>query len=133
MTFKLNRRMFAKGLAGSGLALLSHGVKAADAAPKAFDIGVATRQLDVNGKAAKVYSLATNGSTKGLYTRYGVAFRAQVSNNLGEQTLIHWHGLTAPSGQDGVPMLSGPVLEPLDAFSRGLARAEHAGRTLDCR
>jgi FtsP/CotA-like multicopper oxidase with cupredoxin domain len=110
MTFKLNRRMFAKGLAGSGVALLSQGVKAQDTGAKAFDIGVATRQLDVNGRSAKVYSLTTNGSTKGLYTRYGVPFRAQVSNNLGEQTLIHWHGLTAPSGLDGVPMLSGPVL-----------------------
>jgi FtsP/CotA-like multicopper oxidase with cupredoxin domain len=108
---KLDRRKLLKGLSGTGIGLLSQGIRAHSADQKAFEISVTTRQLDVNGKAAKVYSLATNGSTKGLYTRYGVPFRAQVSNSLGEQTLIHWHGLTAPSGQDGVPMLSGPVLQ----------------------
>jgi FtsP/CotA-like multicopper oxidase with cupredoxin domain len=113
VNFNLSRRNFVKGFcATTGIAALSQDVRGQSATAKAFEINVTTRQLDVNGKAAKVYSLATNGSTKGLYTRYGVPFRAQVSNSLGEQTLIHWHGLTPPSGMDGVPMLSGPVLQP---------------------
>jgi FtsP/CotA-like multicopper oxidase with cupredoxin domain len=112
MNLKLDRRKLLKGLTGAGAALLSQSVMSHSAGQKAFDIRVTTRQLDVNGKAAKVYSLVTDGAANGLYTRYGVPFRAQVSNNLAEQTLIHWHGLTAPSGLDGVPMLSGPVLEP---------------------
>ena len=111
MALKFHRRNLLKGLVGTGITLLSQGVRAQNINAKAFDIRVASRQLDVNGKAAKVYGLTTDGSTKGLYTRYGVPFRALVNNNLGEETLVHWHGLTAPSGMDGVPMLSGPVLQ----------------------
>jgi FtsP/CotA-like multicopper oxidase with cupredoxin domain len=112
MKHMLNRRRFTQGLLGAGFLGVSGAARAQDAASSGFDISVTTRQLDVNGKAAKVYSLATNGSTKGLYTRYGVPFEARVSNGLAEETLIHWHGLTAPSSLDGVPMLSGPLLQP---------------------
>jgi FtsP/CotA-like multicopper oxidase with cupredoxin domain len=111
MSLKLHRRKLLKGLSGTGIIFLSQGVRAQDASTNGFTIEVASRHLEVNGKAAKVYGLTTNGSTKGLYMRYGMPFRAQVNNNLDEQTLIHWHGLTAPSGMDGVPMLSGPVLQ----------------------
>ncbi len=108
----LNRRTILKAIATSGFISQIQKVNAQDADAKPMQIGVSTRQIDVNGKAAKVYSLATDGSTKGLYTRYGLPFKAVVSNQLSEETLIHWHGLTAPTGMDGVPGLSGPVLQP---------------------
>jgi FtsP/CotA-like multicopper oxidase with cupredoxin domain len=37
---------------------------------------------------------------------------AGLVNETGIDTLIHWHGLTPPSDQDGVPLLSQPPLQP---------------------
>jgi FtsP/CotA-like multicopper oxidase with cupredoxin domain len=74
------------------------------------DITVETRVLEVNGKAAKVFGLNVNGKAGGLYTRYGQDFTARVTNQLQEPTLLHWHGLTPPLAQDGVPGLSGPLM-----------------------
>lgn len=105
----MTRRQFCQSLAATSMAGLIQPVMAGE---NGFHIRAISRQLEVNGKAAKVYGLETNGALGGLYTRYGVPFRARVSNEIAEETLIHWHGLTAPSDQDGVPMLSGPSLAP---------------------
>lgn len=74
------------------------------------DIQIISRILDVNGKAAKLFGMLVNGKSGGLYTRFGGDFAARVSNQLSEPTMIHWHGLTPPLQQDGVPGLSGQPL-----------------------
>ncbi len=54
----------------------------------------------------------------GLESENGFVFDAQedvrftLANRLNEPTLIHWHGQTPPSPQDGVPKLSQAVIEP---------------------
>jgi FtsP/CotA-like multicopper oxidase with cupredoxin domain len=93
----------------SSAALAASGVPSL-AADVGFDIDIARRTLDVNGKAASVYGMTVNGRSGGLFTRYGTDFSARVNNRLTEDTLVHWHGLIPPSNMDGVPMLSGPVL-----------------------
>jgi FtsP/CotA-like multicopper oxidase with cupredoxin domain len=75
-----------------------------------FNISAVSRVLDVNGKAAKVFGLGVDGKFGGLFTTFGQDFAATVSNQLTEDTLIHWHGLTPPTAQDGVPGLSGPTM-----------------------
>jgi FtsP/CotA-like multicopper oxidase with cupredoxin domain len=85
------------------------------AAPTPFEIELQSRVLEVNGKAAKVFGIAVNGKSGGLITRFGTDFAARIQNGIGEETLIHWHGLTPPVQQDGVPGLSGPTLKPGDA------------------
>jgi FtsP/CotA-like multicopper oxidase with cupredoxin domain len=76
------------------------------------EVTIESRILEVNGQAAKVFGLNVDGKAGGLYTRYGKDFEARVTNRLQEPTLIHWHGLTPPLAQDGVPGLSGPMMEP---------------------
>ena len=44
--------------------------------------------------------------------KLGQRFTAGLVNETGVETLIHWHGLTPPSVQDGVPLLSQPPLQP---------------------
>ncbi len=100
----LNRR---KVLALAGTGLFPTFARAAINAP--HDIMATTRILDVNGKAATVFGLTVNGQLGGLTTRYGQDFSARVTNQLEQATLIHWHGLTPPLAQDGVPGLSAPV------------------------
>jgi FtsP/CotA-like multicopper oxidase with cupredoxin domain len=75
-----------------------------------FDIELQSRVLEVNGRAAKVYGIAVDGKSGGLFTRFGPDFSARLGNGLDEETLIHWHGLLPPIQQDGVPGLSGPTL-----------------------
>ncbi|HEY5363657.1 MAG TPA: multicopper oxidase family protein [Aestuariivirga sp.] len=75
-------------------------------------LDIVSRVLEVKGKAAKVFGIIGPDGKPGLSLVYGQPFRALLRNQLSEETAIHWHGLTPPVAQDGVPMLVG---EPLKA------------------
>jgi hypothetical protein len=66
------------------------------------------RSLEVNGKPASVFGISQPGGTQGIVTHVGTQFRVRLENKIGEPSLIHWHGLTPPWPQDGVPGVSGP-------------------------
>ena len=68
------------------------------------------RTIEVNGKPAAVYGIRQPDGTKGITTRVGDRFRVHVENQIGEPSLIHWHGLAPPWQQDGVPGISGPPI-----------------------
>jgi len=70
------------------------------------------RTLDVNGRAATVFGITQTDGTHGLITEVGTPFRATLRNDAGVDTLIHWHGLTPPYRQDGVPGVSAPAVPP---------------------
>jgi FtsP/CotA-like multicopper oxidase with cupredoxin domain len=69
------------------------------------------RVIEVNGKAADVFGLLQPDGMHGIAATAGDRFHLQLVNELDEHTLVHWHGLTPPSGQDGVPDLSQPLLK----------------------
>jgi CopA family copper-resistance protein len=48
--------------------------------------------------------------------REGQSVRISVSNNLEEDTSIHWHGLLVPFQMDGVPGISFPGIGPEETF-----------------
>lgn len=79
-------------------------------------IQVDTRVIEVKGRAATVFSLTQPNGTHGLVAEAGQRFRVRLENRLDEETLIHWHGLTPPWQQDGVPLLSQPPLAPGAAY-----------------
>src|SRR5580692_6685473 len=68
------------------------------------------RNIEVNGKTASVYGIRQPNGTFGVTTEVGKSFRVRVENGIGEPSLIHWHGLTPPWRQDGVPGISGPPI-----------------------
>ena len=70
------------------------------------------RTIEVNGRAASVYGIRQPNGTFGLTTEVGRRFRVRVENEIGQPSLIHWHGLTPPWRQDGVPGISGPPIPP---------------------
>ena len=84
-----------------------------------------TRILDVDGRSAKVLGLVTPGGRPLPGFTRGGRFALRFANRLAEPTLVHWHGLTPPSAQDGVPELSRPALAPgqSHAYDFALARA----------
>ncbi|WP_395540792.1 multicopper oxidase family protein [Neotabrizicola sp. sgz301269] len=75
-----------------------------------------SRTLDIDGKAATVWGLA-GPSGQGLILDPGQRFRVELTNDLPEPTLIHWHGQIPPNDQDGVPDMPRPKLQPGEARS----------------
>lgn len=102
----MNRREFlASSLAGT-MALATTQVvslQSARADTTARRLKIESRTLEINGKAAKVFGLVGPGGQQGLSFDAGGPFDVSLENVLAEPTLIHWHGLTPPWNQDGVP------------------------------
>src|SRR5262245_50737656 len=70
------------------------------------------RNIQVNGKSASAFDIRQPDGTVGITTDVGKPFRVRVENKIDEPSLIHWHGLTPPWQQDGVPGVSGPAIPP---------------------
>lgn len=118
MTTKLTRRTLLAGsaaltgaLAGTLAGPWGSPGRARAAAPVA-NLRATTRVLEVKGKAATVMGLVDEQGRQGVNMVFNGRFAARLTNALAEDTMIHWHGLTPPLAQDGVPMLSGPPLKP---------------------
>ena len=106
---KFNRRRFLQGAtAMAGLASVA--APAVAAAP--VDLRIVNRSIEVAGKAAKVFGLVGADGKAGLSFNAGESFHVRVINETAEKALIHWHGLTPPNSQDGVPDVTQPRLEP---------------------
>lgn len=75
-------------------------------------LAIANRTIEVNGKAARVFSLAQPDGTPGLTLDAGGSFDVALSNRIDEPTLIHWHGLSPPWAMDGVPDNPAALLKP---------------------
>jgi FtsP/CotA-like multicopper oxidase with cupredoxin domain len=84
---------------------------------KTLSLSVTKRTLDVNGKTAEVYGLVQPDGTHGVALDAEGLFDVELANNIGEPTLIHWHGLTPPWNADGVPNNPAALLKPLEARS----------------
>jgi FtsP/CotA-like multicopper oxidase with cupredoxin domain len=99
---KLSRRGFMMSAVALGLPNTAQA-----AAPL---LKIQSRILDVKGKAAKVFGVVGANGKPGLEMLLGEQFRFDLQNSLDEATAIHWHGLTPPTAQDGVPILSASAL-----------------------
>jgi FtsP/CotA-like multicopper oxidase with cupredoxin domain len=109
---QMSRRQFlastaAVGLAGAAIPFSPHAARASTARI----IRAETRVIDVAGKAATVFGLRQPDGMHGLVATAGEDFQLRLENNLDAPTLIHWHGLTPPFGQDGMPDLPQPLLQ----------------------
>ncbi|MDP2357024.1 MAG: multicopper oxidase family protein [Beijerinckiaceae bacterium] len=111
----LSRRQFLASTAAAGIlgAVPSPLISGQPAlALPATTIRVGNRVIEVNGRPATVFGLTQPDGSHGLIMESGKSFRVRLENQLEEETLIHWHGLTPPWQQDGVPHLSQSPLAP---------------------
>lgn len=106
----ITRRRLLSGAAAS-LALAGALPRIARASHPAA-LTIATRSLDVAGRAATVLGIIRPDGGQGLRAVAGEDFRVRLTNALDEPSLVHWHGLTPPWRQDGVP---GVTQDPLPA------------------
>lgn len=62
---------------------------------------------------------AINGTVPGplLRLRQGEDVVLRLTNGLGEDTSIHWHGVLVPFEMDGVPGISFPGIKPGETFT----------------
>lgn len=114
MNSRSSRRSFLAGSAA--LAAASALPSLSRAAPAPTILRVVKRSLEVNGRAASVFGIVQPDGTHGFATEVTAPFQVRLENQSGEETLVHWHGLTPPSVQDGVPGLSQPLLAPGAAY-----------------
>ncbi|MCW6511720.1 multicopper oxidase family protein [Lichenifustis flavocetrariae] len=105
----------AGALAATGSVVRASTVRASEATSTVLTAG--RRTLDVNGRPASVFGLRQPDGTAGLFTEVDVPFRVTLRNEIGVDTLVHWHGLTPPYRQDGVSGISGPPI-PAGASAR---------------
>ena len=103
-----SRRSILVGAAALG-GLAGVGVRPTGAV-NATEIAIGTRVIEVKGKAATVFGLTQPDGRHGLIMNAGDPFRVRLTNSAGEPALIHWHGLTPPNAQDGVPGVTQPHL-----------------------
>lgn len=113
---KLSRRGL---IAGAAVLPLFGGSLRAEQAPRLLT--VSRRTLEVKGRAASVFSLTGADGKPGLELMLNERFRVKLVNDTDVETLIHWHGLTPPNAQDGVPMLSQPALMPGQSYDYDFA------------
>lgn len=116
----VSRRQFlastAIALAGTTAAAAFPAHTATAAEPDATLLRVESRVIDVNGKPAKVFALRQPDGTAGILANAGGRFRVRLENRCGAPTLVHWHGLLPPYGQDGVPDLPQPLLPDAQSY-----------------
>jgi len=103
----LSRRGFIGGSLAVGIAPFA---RAEASEPPPTVLRLERRSIEVNGKPVSVLGIRQPDGPFGIETEIGKPFRVRVENRLSEPSLIHWHGLTPPWRQDGVPGVSGPPI-----------------------
>lgn len=79
-------------------------------------LNVARMHVNVDGKGG--HAIGINGTVPGplIRLREGQNAHLSVTNQLDEETSIHWHGLILPFQMDGVPGVSFPGIPPGTTF-----------------
>ncbi|HEY9148117.1 MAG TPA: copper resistance system multicopper oxidase, partial [Gammaproteobacteria bacterium] len=126
--FSLSRRRFVQGIAAGGaLAGLSPAALRAamqEQGPQTlkgnvFNLTIGEQMVNFTGAATRATTV--NGSLPApvLRMREGDEVTLNVTNLLGEDSSIHWHGLILPSAMDGVPGVSTGFegIKPGETFS----------------
>jgi CopA family copper-resistance protein len=81
-----------------------------------IDLRIGHSSLNVDGTAS--HAVTINGTVPGPLLRFkeGQSVRLSVTNDLAEETSIHWHGLLVPFQMDGVPGVTFPGIKPGETF-----------------
>ena len=83
------------------------------------DIALAIGNHHFTASGRSGHAFAVNGTVPGplVRLREGQTARLHVTNNLDEDSSIHWHGLLVPFQFDGVPGVSFPGIKPGETFT----------------
>lgn len=80
--------------------------------PVEVAFNAAETDVDLGGVAVRTWTYTGTLPAKEIRLRKGHALRVPVTNNLPQETIVHWHGLAIPNAMDGVPVLTQPAIAP---------------------
>ena len=82
-----------------------------------IELAIGNHHFATGGRSG--HAVAVNGTVPGplIRLREGQTVRLNVTNNLEEDSSIHWHGLLLPFQFDGVPGVSFPGIRPGERFT----------------
>ena len=104
MSVRFTRRDVLLGSAAAGAVACGGARRSGLAAdPPPLTLRVATRQLEVLGRAATVYGIFGPRGIAGLDLPAAQPFDAVVANAIDETIVLHWHGQEPPAPEDGSP------------------------------
>ena len=130
MPFSLNRRHFITSTAGLAAASampmpgwakgksLTHAKNGfGELSGEDIRLSIANHHFETGARSG--HAIAVNGTVPGPLIRLneGQDVRLHVTNNLDEDSSIHWHGLLLPFQFDGVPGVSFPGIKPGQTFT----------------
>ena len=124
----INRRTFVKGVIATSLLVsapitlsannkISIRKKTNELNGKVFDLSVEKTSVNITGNPS--VAISVNGMISGPTLRWteGDIVTINVTNNLSEDTSIHWHGIILPPAMDGVPGISFDGIKPGKTFT----------------
>ncbi len=84
--------------------------------PVSYDLTIARTRVEIAGRSATGTTI--NGTLPGPLLRFQEGDDAiiRVTNQLDEETSIHWHGIILPPEMDGVPGVTFPGIRPGETF-----------------
>ena len=125
---KISRRVFVKGLAvasvvaTTGINLQAKGVqkkfdKGDVLSGKVFNLSIGYTAVNVTGTPTIATTINGKLHAPTLKWKEGDNITINVTNNLNEDTSIHWHGIIIPTHMDGVPGISFDGIKPGTTFT----------------
>ena len=89
-----------------------------DGRVKVYDLTASVVQWEVEPNR-RVEAWVYNGQLPGpmIRVREGDRVRVNITNQLPESTVIHFHGLEVPNDQDGVPYITQPPVKPGETYT----------------
>jgi FtsP/CotA-like multicopper oxidase with cupredoxin domain len=73
--------------------------------------------IDLGGVTVRTWAYNQQVPGKEIRLRKGQTLRAPVTNNVPQETSVHWHGLAIPNPMDGVPVLTQTAIAPGQGFN----------------
>ncbi len=74
-------------------------------------------QIDLGGRVATAWTFGQQVPGRGIRATVGQRVQITVSNDLPEESSVHWHGLAVPNPMDGVPGVTTPAIQPNTEFT----------------
>jgi CopA family copper-resistance protein len=81
-----------------------------------IELRIAHQMMTIDGRTS--HAIGVNGTVPAplIRLKQGTTVRLSVTNDLDEDSSIHWHGLLVPAQFDGVPGISFPGIRPRSTF-----------------
>ena len=124
----MNRRTFVKGVLATSIiasipinlsanSKISARKKTIELSGNTFNLSIEKIAVNVTGNPS--IAKTVNGMLSGPTLRWkeGDTVTINVTNNLNEDTSIHWHGIILPPAMDGVPGISFDGIKPGETFT----------------